>query len=385
MKTVVQKFSLLKWPVSCLLAMLLIFSPLTALAQNTSIDNVDNAKPSAASTAEMKKDSDVVMVFVIGNSSYTVNGELMVMDVSPTIIEGRTLLPIRFAATPLGAEVGWNEADRKVTVALGATEIELWIGQNNALVNGNTVPIDADNPNVKPLILNDRTMLPLRFVTENLGCGVGWNEATQKVTITKAGAAADTGSIPDTKTPSIIPGDIKVPQDIIKDLGKITEPDVEDPDKKIPDVSKLPLFKTPEVLNINDVAYYENYYGTVLTTDTGLLTSPNDTYKWGVTNNKDMNLQYFAFFLKPAGNYESFRASFYLDSSAKADLVMNIRKETKDGMVLKSLKLKPGETLKNVTVDISGVNKLCIESEIRINHGTVKKIIVGEPVFINNK
>lgn len=128
MKTVVQKIPLLKWPVSGLLMMLLIFAPLSALAQNTPIDNVGNAKPSAASTAEMKKDADVVMVFVIGSSSYTVNGELMVMDVSPTIIEGRTLLPIRFAATPLGAEVGWNEADRKVTVALGATEIELWIG-----------------------------------------------------------------------------------------------------------------------------------------------------------------------------------------------------------------------------------------------------------------
>ncbi|NLN87572.1 MAG: copper amine oxidase N-terminal domain-containing protein, partial [Syntrophomonadaceae bacterium] len=305
-------------------------------------------------------------------------------DGSPSIIEGRTLLPSRFAATPLGAEVGWNESDRKVTVALGATEIELWIGQSNALVNGNTVPIDADNPNVKPLILNDRTMLPLRFVTEKLGCGVEWDEATQKVTITNAGAAADTGSIPDIKTPGIDPDDIIIPGDIINDLGKITDPDTEDPDKKIPDVSKLPEFKTPEVLNINDVAYYENYYGTVLTADTGLLTTPNDTYKWGVTNTKDMNLQYFTFFLKPAGNYESFRASFYLDSSAKADLVMNIRKDTRDGMVLKSLTLKPGETLKNVTVDISGVNKLCIESEIRINHGTVKKIIVGEPVFINN-
>lgn len=246
MKTVVQKIPLLKWPVSGLLMMLLIFAPLSALAQNTPIDNVGNAKPSAASTAEMKKDADVVMVFVIGSSSYTVNGELMVMDVSPTIIEGRTLLPIRFAATPLGAEVGWNEADRKVTVALGATEIELWIGQSNALVNGNTVPIDADNPNVKPLILNDRTMLPLRFVTENLGCGVGWDEATQKVTITNAGAAADTGSIPDTNIPGIDPGDISIPGDIIKDLGKITDPDAEDPDKKIPDVSKLPVFKTPD-------------------------------------------------------------------------------------------------------------------------------------------
>ncbi|NLV16695.1 MAG: copper amine oxidase N-terminal domain-containing protein [Syntrophomonadaceae bacterium] len=342
--------------------------------------------------AEAAANEPVVVVFSIGSSTYTVNGVPQTMDVSPAIIEGRTLLPIRFVATPLNADVGWDGTARKATVSLGTDLMELWIGQSDALVNGKTVPIDADNPNIKPLIINGRTMLPLRFVTENLGCGVQWDPVTRNVTITSGDSSGETGEIPEVgKDLGKIP-DINLPVDIGKDLIKIPDP-AEEPNKQIPDVSKLPHFKDPdkisapdyEVLYINDTAYYKDYFGTVLTADTGMLTTPDDTYKWGVTNTKDMSLQYFTFFLKPDGKYEKFRASFFLDSSAKADLVMNIRKETKDGMVLKSLTLKPGETLKNVTVDISGVNMLCIESEMRINHGTVKKIVVGEPIFYNSK
>ena len=111
------------------------------------------------------------------------------MDVSPSIVESRTMMPIRYAATPLGADVGWDDATRKVTVSLGTTKLELWIGQSNALLNGQSVAIDPDNANVKPLIINDRTMLPLRFVTEALGCDVDWDEVNRKVTITGSGSA----------------------------------------------------------------------------------------------------------------------------------------------------------------------------------------------------
>ncbi|OPZ72336.1 MAG: hypothetical protein BWY80_01150 [Firmicutes bacterium ADurb.Bin456] len=236
-----------------------------------------------------------------------------------------------------------------------------------------------------------------------------WEQATQRVTITKTGSAGDTGKIPgpsvdpgkipDVKQPGIDPGSFIVTpgetSDPGKDNGKLPEvklPGIDPGDIRLP--GKLPDITStikepgqitlPEILKIDDTAYYENYFGTILTTDTGRLATPNKIYQWGVTNDKDMSLQYFTFFLKPDGKQEKFRASFYLDSSAKADLVMNLRKEKRDGMVLKSLDLKPGETLENVTVDISGVNKLCIESELRINHGVVKKIVIGEPVFISS-
>ncbi|HPP44067.1 MAG TPA: copper amine oxidase N-terminal domain-containing protein [Caldisericia bacterium] len=106
------------------------------------------------------------------------------MDVPPIIIEGRTLLPIRWVAEPLGAEVGWDGVERKVTVSLGDIHIELWIGKSIAKINGVNKAIDPDNPKVVPIIKNGRTMLPVRFVAENLGCEVGWDAYTKTVTIT---------------------------------------------------------------------------------------------------------------------------------------------------------------------------------------------------------
>lgn len=197
------------------LVILMMFSSLTSVTAETSEGN-----------------KSTTMVFIIDNSTYVVNGEPIVMDVSPTIIENRTMLPIRYAAEPLGADIDWDGVERKATISLGATKLELWIGQSNALINGKTVPIDADNANVKPTIVNNRTMLPLRFVTENLGCDIQWDPVDRKATITKAGSSSGIGKIPDIGItgPGIIP-DIKFPN---FDLGNITsKPDLKSDDTTV--------------------------------------------------------------------------------------------------------------------------------------------------------
>ena len=140
---------------------------------------------SAAIPLTAVSDYTIRMVFTIGQNTYSVNGVTTTMDVQPVIVEGRTMLPVRFVAEPLGAMIEWDESTEKITVRLMDTRLEFWIGQSNAIVNGNTVAIDPENPNVRPLLINDRTMLPLRFVTENLGCEVDWEEETQSVIITK--------------------------------------------------------------------------------------------------------------------------------------------------------------------------------------------------------
>ena len=124
---------------------------------------------------------EVKMVFTLDKSEYSVNGVTKTMDVSPVSMRGRTVLPIRFAADPIGAETAWNGADRKVTIKLDKTTIELWIGVNTALVNGVSTPIDSENPDVKPIIMNGRTMLPMRFVTESLGCSVEWIPTARQI------------------------------------------------------------------------------------------------------------------------------------------------------------------------------------------------------------
>ena len=84
----------------------------------------------------------------------------------------------------LGGTVGWNAKTQAVTISLGYNTIILQIGNANASVNGQDKYIDPQNLKVVPEIINSRTMLPLRFVAESLGCDVDWDNTTKTITIT---------------------------------------------------------------------------------------------------------------------------------------------------------------------------------------------------------
>lgn len=94
----------------------------------------------------------------------------------PAQINGRVMVPLRGVLERLGAnQIVWRPARQEVTVASpDGTTVHLWIGDRTALVNGRRVPLD-----VPPLILQGTTMVPLRFVGEELGARVDWREATQ--------------------------------------------------------------------------------------------------------------------------------------------------------------------------------------------------------------
>jgi len=124
------------------------------------------------------------IILRIGQTKFTVNGKIKALDSPPIIKNNRTLLPIRAIIESLSGTVSWDATERKVTVTLGSTTVELWIGKSIAKVNGIDIPIDATNLKVVPEIINSRTMLPLRFVTENLGCSVNWEPTTKTITIT---------------------------------------------------------------------------------------------------------------------------------------------------------------------------------------------------------
>jgi len=149
-----------------------------------SIEVEDNAGNKTKKEYYIKYTKRIVLTLQIGNKTMYVNYAPQEIDVPPQIIEGRTHLPIRWIAEPLGAQVGWDPNERKVTVILGSTTTELWINKPQAKVNGINTSIDSTNPKVVPEIINSRTMLPLSFVTENLGCDVQWDGTTKTITIT---------------------------------------------------------------------------------------------------------------------------------------------------------------------------------------------------------
>lgn len=121
---------------------------------------------------------DNKIVLTLGSNIATVFGQTVVNDVAPIARNNRTLLPIRFVAEALGAQVDWNADLQKVTISKPDLLIEIYLGQNTAYVNGNAIVLD-----VTPFAENNRTYLPLRFVAETLGAEVLWDQATQSITI----------------------------------------------------------------------------------------------------------------------------------------------------------------------------------------------------------
>ena len=107
------------------------------------------------------------------------NGQPIKGDVAPYIDgNGRTMVPVRFVMEQLKAEVEWLEQERGVVVRRGSTVIKLWIGSRRALVDGKEVWMDT-----VPVLKGGRTMVPVRFLAENLGGVVDWSSSTRTVTL----------------------------------------------------------------------------------------------------------------------------------------------------------------------------------------------------------
>ena len=98
-----------------------------------------------------------------------INGSIA-KHVDVLIENDRSLVPVRIISENLGAQVGWSDAERKVTIT--ENDIVLKIGSNIASVNGKTILLDA-----APKIYNNLTYVPLRFVAENLNCNVIFAES----------------------------------------------------------------------------------------------------------------------------------------------------------------------------------------------------------------
>jgi len=153
-------------------------------------------KDFGTSTPQETPKGTIVIKLTVGKSTFTVNGATKTLDSPPVIKTGRTLLPIRAVIEAMGGTVGWNSSTKEVKIVLGNNTIQLWVGKSTAKVNGVTKTLD-----VAPQIINGRTMVPVRFVTENLGATVGFDDKTKVVTITYSGGTV-AGSVEKTFTSS---------------------------------------------------------------------------------------------------------------------------------------------------------------------------------------
>ncbi len=117
-------------------------------------------------------------------------------DVPPVIKDGRTLIPIRAITEGFGAEVVYeevykegsdNELVKIVTITKGNDEIVLELESRVATVNGEEIELDTQAE-----LMNNRTVVPLRFIAENLGLKVKWDGETETIEIDEVTDEEDT-------------------------------------------------------------------------------------------------------------------------------------------------------------------------------------------------
>ncbi len=118
----------------------------------------------------------------------TVNGEAVDFgDVQPVVIDDYTYVPVRPVFEKLG-EVTWDEETKAVTLTNGDAELTIYTVQGEATTGGENFEMEQ-----KPVIIDGRTMLPVREPAGYLGVNIGWDEETKTVSLSTDGDTEDNG------------------------------------------------------------------------------------------------------------------------------------------------------------------------------------------------
>ena len=129
----------------------------------------------------------IVIDLQIGNKFAKINGILYELDSPPQLIKNRTFVPIRFVSEAMQAKVNWiGYPTNEVQIFFEDIIIHLWVGNNIARIeyfpqlnkNPETVTLDAP-----PTIINNRVLVPIRFISETFGAKVDWDKETQSINI----------------------------------------------------------------------------------------------------------------------------------------------------------------------------------------------------------
>lgn len=119
-----------------------------------------------------------------------IDGEELNLDVAPQIIDGRVMVPIRGVLENLGALVKWDDetqtvsarkSSKTVSLEIGSNDVTLDKGETNDDGSAKTETIQTD---VAAQLISDRTLVPLRVISEAMGYSVDWNDETYTVSIT---------------------------------------------------------------------------------------------------------------------------------------------------------------------------------------------------------
>lgn len=114
----------------------------------------------------------------VGSTTYWLNGASYSLDQPPVIVNDRTMVPLRLITEALGGQVEWSDNDAPILIDYAGHHIELTIDSTTASVDG--VPVETDTP---AQLVGSRTLVPIRFVSEQLGMNIVYDDASRCVSI----------------------------------------------------------------------------------------------------------------------------------------------------------------------------------------------------------
>ena len=137
--------------------------------------------------AGYKKNKDDVLLFpeskIVSADGIKVslNGSFLEFDIVPTTINDRTMVPLRAIFEALNATVDWNSETQTVTSKKGDTIITITVDSDQMSVNNKSITLDCP-----ATVINGRTLVPVRAISESFGLDVGWDELNSRVILREA-------------------------------------------------------------------------------------------------------------------------------------------------------------------------------------------------------
>lgn len=107
------------------------------------------------------------------------NNQILNTPIAPVQESGTTLVPLRVISENLGANVNFNSKNKTITITKDDQKIVLTLGKTEALVNNVKQTLTK-----APTTLQNTTMVPLRFISEQLNCAVDWDNNAKLISIT---------------------------------------------------------------------------------------------------------------------------------------------------------------------------------------------------------
>jgi uncharacterized repeat protein (TIGR02543 family) len=159
-------------------------SPLSNLSEELSATTPKTAVTTEAITGRPPNalDQRKFILMTLDDPYMNINGNVKEIDpgrgTTPVLLNDRTVVPIRAIVEGMGGNIGWNEVTLEITLNLRDINVQMWVGGFDIYVNGTKSTMD-----VVPTIINNRTMIPLRFAAENLDCTVYWINSTRQIVI----------------------------------------------------------------------------------------------------------------------------------------------------------------------------------------------------------